>query len=58
MEKKERLRKHYLTMFLREALSVFEEIHPAVSLWLFNILSPSTRQCIFIKENTARPMQV
>lgn len=30
--KKERLRKHYLTMFLREAFSVFQEINPAVSL--------------------------
>ena len=30
--KKERLRKHYLTMFLREAFAVFKELHPTVSL--------------------------
>ena len=30
--KKERLRKHYLTMFLREAFSVFDETHPEINL--------------------------
>ncbi|XP_048583778.1 uncharacterized protein LOC125563079 [Nematostella vectensis] len=30
--KKEHLRKHYLTMFLREAFAVFQATHPAVSI--------------------------
>ena len=30
--KKERLRKHYLTMFLREAFAVFDETHPEINL--------------------------
>ncbi len=30
--KKERLQKHYFTMFLREAFSVFDETHPEINL--------------------------
>ena len=47
--KKQRLRKHYLTMFLREAYAVFREIHPSMTIGFSTFCRLRTANVLLLK---------
>ena len=47
--KKQRLRKHYLTMFLREAYAVFRKIHPSMTIGFSTFCRLRTANVLLLK---------